>query len=156
VVFLYKNILLAIDDSTHSNKAIEKVIDLQKIWNCRVVMFHSIKHPTKLLLANIAVAAGSGSYYINESAILDEYKEEGDKILRTKQKIFTRKDLTVETRLITDEQPDEYIKRVVKEEQFDLVVIGTRGSHSKIKQVIIGSVAQKVVKHPPCDILIVR
>ena len=44
----------------------------------------------------------------------------------------------------------------MKEEGFDLVVIGTKGIHSKLRQILLGSVAQRVVKNAPCDVLVVR
>ncbi len=109
-----------------------------------------------MLLANITVATGQGSYYVNEKVLLNEYKEVDSKILRSKQKIFDNKELAIESRLIEDEYPYEYINRIIKEEQFDLVVIGIKGSHSKIREVIIGSIAQKVVKNTPCDVLVIK
>jgi nucleotide-binding universal stress UspA family protein len=37
----------------------------------------------------------------------------------------------------------------------DLVVMGTHG-RTGIKQVLLGSVAEKVVRHAPCAVLVVR
>lgn len=44
----------------------------------------------------------------------------------------------------------------VKEESIDLVIIGTKGTHSLLEEVLIGSVAEKVVRHIPCDVLVIR
>ena len=112
MVNIYNKILLAVDDSSNSSRAINKVIDLQKSWNCKVVIFHSIKHPIKSLLPNIALLSGSGTYYVSEQELLYEYKKAGDKLLRAKQELFNNKELPVETRLITDEAPEEYIEKV--------------------------------------------
>ena len=156
VVIIYKKVLVAIDKSENSNRVIEKVIDLKKSWNCNVVIFNSIKHTAKFILAHIATATGSGSYYINERELLNEYKKEGDNLLLAKKELFNNEDLPVEIRLITDEAPEKYIERIVKEEGFDLIVIGTKGIHSKLNQFFLGSVAKRVVKHAACDVLIVR
>lgn len=153
---MYKKILLAIDGSPNSERALQKVIELQKNWNSKVVMIHSIKHSKNLLLPQIGLTSGYGSYYINEQEILEESNRESEKLLFSMQERFKKENLLVETRVILDEHPEDYIERIVSEEQFDLVVIGTKGIHSKRNQLIIGSVAQKVVKHVACDILIIR
>ena len=153
---MYNKILLAIDESSDSLRAVEKVIELQNNWNCKVIMIHSIKHPKKVTLTSIALPSGGGSYYVSEQKLLNYAKEKGEKLLYKMKEVFNKKNLPVETRLIIDEHPEDYIKRIVKEEHFDLAVIGTKGIHSKIKQIIMGSVAQRVVKYTPCDILIVR
>ena len=44
----------------------------------------------------------------------------------------------------------------MKEENFDLVVLGAKGHHSKIKEILLGTVLTKVVKCVQCDILIVK
>jgi len=156
VVVIYKKILIAIDESNNSIRAIEKVIDLQKSENCKVVMFHSIGHPTRPLIATVPMASGVGSFNINETELLFEYKEAGNKLLLARQKLFNNEELAVEKRLILDETPEEYIERIVEEQGFDLVVIGSKGIHSKLSQFLLGSVAQRVVKHAVCDVLIVR
>ncbi len=63
---------------------------------------------------------------------------------------------SVETRLIEDLSPDEYISKVVEKENFDLVVIGSKGHHSKIKELFLGTVSTQVTKNAPCDVVIVR
>lgn len=153
---IYKKILIAIDESSNSKRAIEKVIELQKSGNCKVVMFHSIGHPARPIIATVPMASGIGSFNINETELLREYKEAGNKLLFARQELFNNEEFPVETRLILDETPEEYIERIVEEQGFDLVVIGTKGIHSKLSQFLLGSVAQRVVKHAVCDVLIVR
>jgi nucleotide-binding universal stress UspA family protein len=156
VVIIYQKILLAIDDSKYSIRAIEKVMEFQKSWNSIVVMFHSIKHPSTVLLSSMAIPSGYGTYYVNERELEHELEKIGDELINTKKEIFNNNKLPVETRLITDEAPEDYIKRIVEEERFDLVVIGTKGIHSKLNQLLLGTVAHKVIKHSPCDVLIIR
>ncbi|TFG01308.1 MAG: universal stress protein [Promethearchaeota archaeon] len=156
VVIIYKKILFGLDGSENSNRAAKKVIELQKKWNCNVVIFHSIKHPKKIFLYPLVLTASFGSCYTTEINFLTEYEKEAKKILRDNKKIFDEAQVPVESRLIKDENPEDYIERVVKEEGFDLVVVGIKGVHSKLRQIITGSVAQKVIKHTPCDVLIVK
>lgn len=70
--------------------------------------------------------------------------------------MFDQAQSSIETRLIEDKASEDYIKNIVEEENFDLVVLAAKGYHSKIKEIFLGNVPTKVVKHPSCDILIVR
>ncbi len=47
------------------------------------------------------------------------------------------------------------IIRIAKERKSDLIVIGTHG-RGALKQVLLGSVAEKVVRKAPCPVLSVR
>lgn len=156
MVIIYRKILLAIDESNHSLRAIEKVMEFQNSWNSEVVMFHSIKHPSKVLLSSMAIPSGYGTYYVSEQELDYELKTAGDELIHARKELFTNNNLPVETRLITEEAPEDYIERIGEEEGFDLVVIGTKGIHSKLKQLLLGTVAHKVIKHSPCDVLIIR
>jgi nucleotide-binding universal stress UspA family protein len=51
--------------------------------------------------------------------------------------------------------PWEEIVSLVENEKFDLCVIGTQG-RTGIARVLLGSVAEKVVRHAPCSVLAVR
>ncbi|MHA2391130.1 MAG: universal stress protein [Promethearchaeota archaeon] len=144
--------MLATDGSDHANNAAKKVIELQKIMNSKVVIIHSIKDnrtPSELY-PNV------DQLYSKFSTLNEVYNEAGRKLLdKTREKFGVEKEL-VETRLIENESPESYICRIAKEENFDLIVLGSRGQHSKIKKALLGTVSTKVAKDSPCDVLIVK
>lgn len=149
---IYNKILLATDGSYHANNAAEQVVELQKQWNCKVVIFHSVKHH-KLLIG----------MYPNESLPIEVYrniekvaKKAGEELVNKTREMFNKAGLSVETRLIEEDEPEVYIRRIVEEENFDLVVIGSKGKHSKLKEILLGTVSKKVVKSAPCDVLIIK
>ena len=49
---------------------------------------------------------------------------------------------------------DETVK-LLGRDNYDLVVLGTHG-RTGLKHVLLGSVAEKVVRHAPCAALVVR
>ena len=51
--------------------------------------------------------------------------------------------------------PAEVVTELAGEEDIDLIVMGTRG-HSKIRQLLLGSTAERVVEHAPCPVLTVH
>ena len=51
--------------------------------------------------------------------------------------------------------PWDQIVTLAREGDFDLVVMGTHG-RTGLKHALLGSVAEKVVRHAPCPVLVVR
>ncbi|MHA2472416.1 MAG: universal stress protein [Promethearchaeota archaeon] len=144
--------MLATDGSEHANNAAKKAVEFQKIWDSEVVVIHSIKDnriPSELY-PNIDVL------YAKYSSLEEVYKDAGTKLLNKTKRMFGDRQSSVETRLIEKEAPGDYIRRIVEEEKFDLVILGSRGQHSKVKKVLLGTVSSKVSKNAPCDVLIIK
>lgn len=152
MVKIYKKILFATDGSPHSDNAAKQIVEFQKEWNCKIVVFHSLKHNKYLSRSH------SDNYLLSKDYRSKEelHKELGKEILKQTKKIFDRANISVELRLIEDEDPKDYIKRRVEEEDFDLVVLGFNGHHSKSKKSSLGTRSIKILKHAPCDVLIIK
>ncbi|MFW9940427.1 MAG: universal stress protein [Candidatus Thorarchaeota archaeon] len=149
---IYKKILLATDGSPHANNAVKQAVEFQKLWNSKVVIIHSIKD-NRIPSEIYPDATVLYSKYTN---IEEVYKEAGTNLLEKTKTEFGANQKLVETRLIEDEAPEDYIIRIAEEENFDLIILGSRGQHSKIKQVFLGTVSTKVAKRAPCNVLIVK
>ncbi|TFG02763.1 MAG: universal stress protein [Promethearchaeota archaeon] len=157
---MYEKILLATDGSDDALRAAGRVIELQKKYGSKVVIFHSIEHHMLQKTIPLGVAFGSANHYtvptVDYNKIRAEYEREGKAIIEKTKSMFNGEFGPVETRLIKDEEPEDYIKRTVKEEDFDLVALGCKGNHSKLKRIFLGTVATKVLNEAPCDVLVVR
>ncbi|TFG16949.1 MAG: universal stress protein [Promethearchaeota archaeon] len=153
------------DDSKAAFNAANKVLDLfsngtDKERNIpEIVAFHSIEHHKFPKYMPIMVPSGFGGRYtvpaVDYRKIQEEYRRHGEEILGKTKEIFEKEKIEIETRLVDDEKPEDYIKKVVDEEHFDLVVIGNTGEHSKLGEFLLGSVTQEIVKAAPCDILVI-
>jgi nucleotide-binding universal stress UspA family protein len=51
--------------------------------------------------------------------------------------------------------PAEVIIQVASEQQADLIIVGSRGL-TGIKRFLLGSVSEKVSRHAPCSVMIIR
>ena len=60
----------------------------------------------------------------------------------------------VTTRVVEGRAPDA-ICQTAEKEAVEVIVIPTHG-HSGLKHMLLGSVAEKVVRQAPCDVLVVR
>lgn len=49
----------------------------------------------------------------------------------------------------------DQVTKLVHRNDYDLVVVGTHG-RTGLKHVLLGSVAEKIVRHAPCAVLVVR
>ncbi len=134
--------------------AVEKALDFKKRENSEVVVFHSVMHHIYELIPNITFSGVSKSSI--SLSIHEDYINLARKTLKEVEKRFKDEDEKVETRLIFDISPEDYIKKVIAEENFDLVILGCKGKHSKLRQVILGTIPDRVINSASCDVLIVR
>ena len=151
---LFKKILVGVDISENSMKAVDKVIEIQKESDSEVVLFHSFLHHISELRPTFGVNPGpatSLSYEIHNDIV-----REGTKLLDDVKQKFESKGLKVETRRIFDFGPEYYIEERVKEEGFDLVVLGCGGKHSKLRRTFVGTVPEYVINHVDVDVLIAK
>ncbi|MFX0039175.1 MAG: universal stress protein [Promethearchaeota archaeon] len=149
---MYKKILIGTDGSLHANNAAERAAQFQKEWKSKIVIFHSINHHR---LPRTIYPDKNFPLEVIQN-IEDISREAGKELLKNTEKMFNKSISSVETRLIEDLSPEDYIFKIVKEENFDLVVIGSKGHHSKIKEIFLGTVSTHVSKNAPCEVLIVR
>jgi nucleotide-binding universal stress UspA family protein len=151
---MFKKILLGVDSSENSMKAVDKVIEIQKEADSEVVLFHSFLHHISELRPSFGVNSvpdTSLSYEIHKDIV-----REGTKLLDDIKQKFESKGLKVETRRIFDFGPEYYIEERVKEEGFDLVVLGCGGKHSKLRRTFVGTVPEYVINHVDADVLIAK
>ena len=76
------------------------------------------------------------------------------KLLETVNRRIEKENIECETLVRIDEQPHEPIVQEAKKRNADLIVMGTRGV-TGLKRVLMGSVAQKVIGHAPCPVMVV-
>ena len=86
----------------------------------------------------------------------NEVKEHNEKILfdAVQYAQTTHPRLTI-TQSIVQGRPANQIVEAVKEGNFDLIVMGSRGIGG-IKGVLLGSVADRVADHAECPVMIVK
>jgi nucleotide-binding universal stress UspA family protein len=160
---MYKKILIGVDGSEASIRAAEKAALLQKDCGCEIILFHAVKHrmpPPKLpLLFPLVLSNQTQEYKIPEDDYLKiqkQYEEAGKKILAEISKKMKGLNAKVEAKLVLDIEPAEYAIEMATKQGVDLVVVGCKGHHSKLKEIVIGTVAEKILNKVPCDVLIIR
>ena len=134
-------ILVPVDGSAYSLKAVETACDLAKA-----------QAPASVVLTAVAIQIAEleeGVY------IAEKMKAQAEIALAKAKEVAQGKGITAEVILATGASPADVIVRVAKEQQADLIVIGSRGLAGKTRS-FLGSTASQVVTYSPCSILVVK
>jgi len=135
-----ERILVAVDGSAFSDAAVDQAISLGGICNSEIFVISVVDlYPEQMEVA---------------PALVEKMSEEVRQHLdRAKQKIDGA-NIPSETIVRMGGKPHEFIVQEAKEKGIDLIVMGTHG-RSGIKRILLGSVAQNVIGHAPCPVLVV-
>ena len=134
-------ILVPVDGSAYSLKAVETACDLAKA-----------QAPASVVLTAVAIQIPEleeGVY------IAEKMKAQAEIALAKAKEVAQGKGITAEVILATGASPADVIVRVAKEQQADLIVIGSRGLAGKTRS-FLGSTASQVVTYSPCSVLVVK
>src|SRR5215831_10716274 len=82
-------------------------------------------------------------------------RNEGEKYLDKVKVKANEKDIQIKTEIISSKDISGGILDFAEENNFDLIVIGTRG-RSGFKRLLLGSVASHVVTYAHCPVLVVK
>lgn len=143
-----RRILVATDFSAPSETALNYARAMARAFGAELRVLH-VFEPLWLTSADLVgggVAVANMVQGLEETARkqLDESVTEED-----------RRELRAEAVMVTSESPAREIARYASEEHADLLVIGTHG-RSGLTRLLIGSVAEKVVRLAPCPVLTVH
>jgi len=138
----FKKILIATDGSDSSEHAIRTGLEFAKIVGADVTALNVMEDP---VLLNTPAASQMKNLY----AILEQ---EGKETVKRVKDIGEDVGVNVSVKVVSG-NPSKVI--VDEGAGYDLIVIGTLG-RSGVAKLLIGSVAEKVVKLAKCPVLVVR
>lgn len=146
---MYKRILVAADGSATSDKALVEAIDLANDQHAQLKIVYTIDDASIYTAADVPNAVGI------EQAWIDA----GHKILEAAKKKAQAAGIEAETKLLeTDAMGEKISDAIVNEARAwpaDLLVAGTHGRRG-LSHLIMGSVAEGIVRTCPVPLLLVR
>jgi nucleotide-binding universal stress UspA family protein len=134
-------ILVPVDGSAYSLKAVETACDLAQA-----------KAPSSVVLIAVAVQIPEleeGVY------IAEKMKAQAEIALAKAKDVAQAQGITADVVLATGASPVDEIVQTAKDQQVDLIVIGSRGLAGKTRS-FLGSTASQVVTYSPCSVLVVK
>ena len=143
-----KEILVATDFSNCSTVALEYGRTLARTFGARLHVLHVVEAFAVDSMAFGAAAAAIPSLQL-------ELEAAAAKTLESLVTADDRRDLRAITSLRAVDTPAHAIVEYAGDAKIDLIIVGTHGRKG-ISHVLVGSVAEKVVRLAPCPVLTVR
>lgn len=132
--------LVAVDGSSQSSKTILAGIDLAQKYGAAVTVLH-VREFEKYEGSDVDLGPPQDAQTLVDE-VVGRFSEAGVQA-------------TGEIRRVTPGMTPDEIVRVAEKADANLIVMGTRGM-SELKSFVLGGVANKVVHHAHCPVLLVR
>ena len=155
---MFEKILVPLDGSDHSVRALEKAVQIAKKFSGKVTLIHAysvsmqpiiLPEPTMLSSPTIPILTAA-----EISRVVEAARATGERILKDGEARAKAEGVVVEA-LIVEGHAVQEIVRTAKEGNFDLIVMGARGV-SHIRGLLLGSVSDGVIHHALCPVLVVK
>lgn len=131
---MYQKILVPVDGSEHSKRALQEAINLAKMTDGTITLLNVQTNPS-------AATASNG-------------RVEQNKPLSEAQKIVQDAGIAVNTVLLQGNVVDQIVK-TAKDTGSELIIVGARGL-SKFEELLLGSVSHGVLEKAPCPVIVTR
>ncbi len=139
---MFSHILIAVDGSTHSDKAIAYARGMADAFSARLMVVHVYPQTSDLL------------GYKDFERLVSRRQAAGQAVIDAARGQLGTTDLQIHEDLL--EGPEaEAILTAAKTHGVDLIVMGTRGRGS-LEGLLFGSVSRKVTHLAPCPVLLIR
>ena len=146
----FKNILVPVDGSEFSMRALEYAVQIVKRFNSKLIALHIVPSSIRydFFTREKDFESNSPENQILQSAHMEAQKWFDD----IKEKLGVKFKTDV---IIAEESIVKEIIEYSERENMDLIVIGTRG-RTGFKKLFLGSVASGVLNFAHCPVLVVR
>lgn len=145
---MYQKIFVPVDDSQTSLNALREACQLAQKLNAQIDLVHVV---------DLAQFSWGGTGYMQAAEVQNASKDIAEKILSNARTIAQEYGMQLPGRTInsTGEKIADLLVKSAREAQCDLIVMGTHG-FSGVMHLLMGSVAEGVVRQAGCPVLLVR
>ncbi len=142
-----QRILCPVDFSDNADHAARYAVALAETYNSELILLHVIAPP---------IAALPGDHLVPDmmQANIESVAESSRERIEEKIGEITSKGISVTSRVING-LPFIEIIRLAKDWPADIIVMGTHG-RTGLQHLLIGSVAERVVRKAPCPVLTIK
>ena len=141
----YTNIVVAIDFSKSADQVLSKACIITERDKARLSLLHVVEYLPPIDFTNEPLLVNN--WLVDEEVLMEQAKT----FLQDLSKKHHLKNVALEVRVGT---PKHEISTFVKDQQCDLVIMGSHGRHGI--SLLLGSTANAVLHAMPCDILTIK
>ncbi len=142
---MFKSLLIPVDGSPCSDKALAEGGKLAKTLTAKVVVLYVMQNP--------GVLYGMGDAVAYQGELYDELRKQAEHMLETAKKVVRQTGVEVHTLLFKGKYPADVILQ--EENNHDLIVMGTHGRKG-MSRWFMGSVTEGVLRRAQKPCLIVH
>jgi len=140
-----RNVLVALDFSEHSQKVFDAAVDQAKAFSAHLQLVHAFE---------VLVYRGVRYDEVLSKETIDSAEEKAKAHLSELLAAAEKQGVSGEVHLLEGEARD-VLPRAAVDLEADLIVLGSHG-HSGLRHLLLGSVVEHVMRHSPCQALIIR
>lgn len=140
----YKHILLAVDFSAHGNDVALRAKELSKHYQSKLSLVHVVDSVPFIDTGFETILPFDNDL---NSLFMKTAKEKLDHLIK-------ELDICCVNQWLELGSPKTEIIRIAVENEVDLIVVGSNGRHGF--ELLLGSTANSILHHAPCDVLAVR
>jgi nucleotide-binding universal stress UspA family protein len=146
---MYRRILVALDGSETSIRALTASLNLARQGGGRVRMVHVVEE--------LAYLGGFDPYGASSGDLIKVIRENGEKVLANGLAAAQSAGVEADTVLYDNfgERLPEAVADAAKQWNADLIVVGTHGRRG-IGRVLMGSGAEQIIRLSPVPVLVIR
>lgn len=149
---LLRNVLVAVDGSENSDRALDFALDLGEKFNAAIMILNVSGSLTMGVVPEESTAYSSGGMAVFAKDLRKIHEEILSKAVARAKKI--KPNLAISS-MLREGDPALEIVNAAKEGGFDVIVVGHKGL-GRMKELFLGSVSEKVAHLAPCPVVIVR
>ena len=159
----FKRILYATDLSATARHAVRYACSLGSRYDAEVDVLHVVPDILDTYASEIGISLNTidtekWRRELNQDAVAEALNQIRQRIQQTSRKVLKeipKCPLQAEKILVEVGEPAECIVKTARSGKYDLVIMGTHG-HSKLDDLMLGSVARDVVHRCPVPVMVVR
>jgi universal stress protein A len=146
----FRKVLCSVDFSDHSREAMRRAADLVVATGGSLTLLHVVHVPLPAYADGGTMLPSSGPVLTQELGAAAEAS-----LAEWKQRAEEMGVKAVSTQVVAGVPWQMIVEALEADRGYDLVVMGTHG-RTGLSRLLLGSVAENVVRHAPCAVLVVR
>ena len=143
---MLKKILVPFDGSGYSEKAYDKALEFAEKFESELVVI-------TVLQSKISDSAGVSIHRLQE--LQDEQEDQATIMLKKLESKAEGKNIPFSMKIIHNPSPADGIVAFAENADIDLIVMGSHG-RTGFRKIVLGSVANGVIGHTNCPVLITK
>lgn len=148
---VYRHIMVAVDDSATSERALQVAIGLARACGSRLEIVHAVDESL------FPTHARGGALLVDPVLVQRALEQEGQRVLDAAAETARSAGVQAETRVLASEthHAADQIAEAADAAHADLLVVGSHGRRG-VQRLLLGSVAERLMRKASISVLIVR